>query len=223
MKDSAYKDLVTRILKTSLPNVGYAGSISYVVAVSGAAALGKTEFCKKLKGYFEEKNYSTIHIELDGYLKSRKERVSEKISGYDPNATRFTNLINDLSQLLKGGKPTNIPYYDHKLGKITKTIKAIPQAVVILDGIVALHYEIRNNFPGYNIFLSADDITMKGFRIDVDINERRYNIFDALRHIESESKEYDRWIHHQSEFADARISVLKNRNKRIRFNKKTSN
>ncbi len=222
MNNDLFDIIDKNVVNFSIQPNYYFQKIKNVVAVSGAAALGKTTFCKNLYEYYKRKGYGVIHIELDGYLKDRKVRQSEKISGYDPRATKLDNLMKDLTDILINGNTINIPFYSHKSGSITENIKIAPEAVVILDGIVALHYEIRNLFPSFNIFIEADEITMKGLRIDVDLKERGYNIFQSLSHIDTESREYDRWIHHQSEFANIRIGVISDRHMFIKYSKDVS-
>ena len=87
---------------------------------------------------------------------------------------------------------------------------------MLLDGIVALHHEVRDRYPALRVFVGAEDLVLRGLRLDVDMKERGYSVFEALQHIDVESREYDRWIHHQSEFADVRLTVQADRRMEIR-------
>ena len=208
IKTEVLKSIVRRVVDSPPPkNPNYYPDIMAVVAVSGAAALGKTSLCKNLKAEFELADLSANHIQLDGYLRGRKERVAEGISGYDPRSTRLGPLLEDLQNLIFNGKSIAAPTYDHEIGDSGKTEDIGPKKVLILDGIMSLHYEIRQQFTNLNLFLYAEDLTMRGLRLKVDMEERDYTVFQALHHSDSESRAYDRWIHHQIEFADIKLEV----------------
>ena len=74
----------------------YAPIIGFVFAVSGAAALGKTAFCKNLESLSERPpdKYCAYTIHLDGFLLDRKTRQDRKLSGYNPESTDMpSNLL----------------------------------------------------------------------------------------------------------------------------------
>ncbi len=71
----------------------YAPEIDFVFAVSGAAALGKTTYCKNLAGFLNDNGVKTEHIPLDGFMLNRKTRQDRKLSGYNPQSTDIPLLI----------------------------------------------------------------------------------------------------------------------------------
>ena len=48
--------------------VQYAPGIDFVLAVSGAAASGKTTFCQGMIKYLAQQEMGVVHVPLDGYL-----------------------------------------------------------------------------------------------------------------------------------------------------------
>jgi len=189
----------------------YAQKVDFVLAVSGAAALGKTTFCKHLAAFLNDHGIKTSHIPLDGFMLDRRTRLDQQLSGYDPQSTDIPVLIKTMKELIYNGKEVKLPLYDHQTGKHAGFKPIAPCRVIILDGIMSLHYEIREIFTNFNIFFYADDLVMRGLRLLVDLNERGYSVFEALAHSDEEFASYNKWIYHQISFANLRISVGKQR------------
>jgi uridine kinase len=189
----------------------YSPEINFVFAVSGAAALGKTTFCKNLTGFLNDNGVKTEHIPLDGFMLDRKTRQGRKLSGYNPQSTDIPLLIKTMKDLIYNGKEAKLPLYDHKTGKHSGFRPITPCRAIILDGIMSLHYEIRKMFTNFNIFFHSDDLVMRGLRLLVDMEERGYSVFEALAHSDEEFASYNKWICHQISFANLRISVDRER------------
>ena len=189
----------------------YAPEIDFVFAVSGAAALGKTTFCKNLAGFLNNNGVKTEHIPLDGFMLDRTTRQDRKLSGYNPQSTDIPLLINTMKELIYNGREVKLPLYDHKTGEHSSFKPISPCRAIILDGIMSLHYEIREIFANFNIFFYADDLVMRGLRLLVDLKERGYSVFEALAHSDEEFGSYNKWIYHQISFANLLISVGRER------------
>ena len=189
----------------------YAQKVDFVFGVSGAAALGKTTFCKSLTGFLNDSGVKTEHIPLDGFMLDRPTRQKRDLSGYDPQSTDIPLLINTMKELIHNGKQVKLPLYDHQTGNHDGFKPISPCRVIILDGIMSLHYEIREIFTNFNIFFYADDLVMRGLRLLVDLNERGYSVFEALAHSDEEFASYNKWIYHQISFANLHITVGRER------------
>ncbi|HSQ03394.1 MAG TPA: hypothetical protein VLN59_05135, partial [Burkholderiales bacterium] len=199
------------------PHHAYAQPVSAVVAISGAAALGKTRLCHAIVDAADHRGMTTTLVELDGFLKNRSERREENLSGYNPRATRFRPLLDTLHTLLFAGQSVDVPTYDHTTGMHGAAVSLAPADLVLLDGIMSLHYEVRDHFISGSIFLQAEtELIMKAHRLDVDMRERGYSAVKALAHCEAETREYDRWIHHQVEFADLVVCIAEDRTMTVR-------
>ena len=206
--NAIFKNLFFDFIKpeTYKTDFNFSQPIKLVIAISGAAALGKSYFSENLKEFLESHGIQSTYISLDGYLLNRKYRQKKKLSGYDPKANNLKKMINDLNSLILDSNEIAVPLYDHKLGKHIGNETKIPNPVVILDGIMALHYEIRK-FSNIKIFMSADLLTLKGLRILEDKNNRGYTIVEAVGHAESEYENYLKWIEHQESLSDVIITV----------------
>lgn len=185
----------------------YANGTNYVLAISGAAASGKTTFCKGMVGHLGKKGLSAVHVPLDGYLLDRKTRNKRNLSGYDPKSSDLPRMINHMKTLIYDGKSIELPIYDHQSGnhKLSRLIK--PAEVIILDGIMSLQFEMRERFPNLNIFFTSTDIVIRGLRLLVDMEERGYSVFQALAHSDEEFVFYNQWIYPQITFAHLKILV----------------
>ena len=161
------RHILQKCIKRNLVNKKkeYAPEINFVFAVSGAAALGKSAFCKNLARYLNDLWINTVHIPLDGFLLDRKTRQDRKLSGYNPESTAMPLLIETMKKLIYDGREINLPLYDHNTGKHSGFKLIGPGQVIILDGIMSLHYEIRERFTNFNIFLYSDDLVMRGLRL----------------------------------------------------------
>ena len=193
----------------------YANQTNYVLAVSGAAASGKTTFCKGLVEYLIKESLSAVHVPLDGYLLDRETRNKQNLSGYDPKASDLPGMIDDMKTLIYDGQPIDLPIYDHKSGNHRLSRRIKPAEVIILDGIMSLQFEMRERFPNLNIFFTSEDLVIRGLRLLVDMKERGYSVFQALAHSDEEFVFYNKWIYPQITFAHLKIWVGEQRELKI--------
>lgn len=189
----------------------YAPGTDFVLAVSGAAASGKSSFCTAMAGYLTDQNVSAVHVPLDGYLLDRETRNNRNLSGYDPQSSDLPAMIDHLRSLIYEGRSIQLPIYDHKNGNHLPPRLIEPARVVILDGIMSLQYEIRERFPNLNIFFTSDDIVIRGLRLREDMEKRGYSVFQALVHSDEEFVSYNKWVYPQITFAHLKIWVDKQR------------
>ncbi len=187
--------------------VQYSNNTNFVLAVSGAAASGKTTFCKGMVEYLGKKGLKGVHVPLDGYLLDRGTRNKQKLSGYDPESSDIPRMIDHMKTLIYAGKSIDLPIYDHKSGDHRLSRRIEPSEVIMLDGIMSLQFEIRERFPNLNIFFASEDIVIRGLRLLVDMEERGYSVFQALAHSDEEFVFYNKWIYPQITFAHLKIWV----------------
>lgn len=185
----------------------YANEINYVLAVSGAAASGKTTFSQGMIDFLNSMGVSAVHVPLDGYLLDRQTRKERNLSGYDPRSSNIAQMITHMKALVFEGKPIDLPIYDHKSGSHKAPRILEPAEVIILDGIMSLQTEIRQLFPNLHIFFTSDDIIIRGLRLKVDMEERGYSVFQALVHSDEEFLSYNKWIRPQLKYAQVKILV----------------
>ncbi len=196
----------------------YATGTDFVLAVSGAAASGKTTFCHKMVDYLSHQDITAVHVPLDGYLLDRKTRNKQKLSGYDPEASDLRKMIHQMERFIYEGDSIDLPVYDHKTGNHKQPSRIEPARVIILDGIMSLQHEMHERFSNLNIFFTSDDIIIRGLRLMVDMEERGYSLFQALAHSDEEFVFYKKWIHPQIKYAHLKIRVGKQRELSIASN-----
>lgn len=213
MPDSIYQYIFENYLTPNKTprKVEYAPGIDFVLAVSGAAASGKTTFCQGMINYLAKQKMSGVHVPLDGYLLDRKTRNQKKLSGYDPRSSDLPKMIHDMKLFIYKGHSIDLPIYNHQKGNHKPPRRIEPAQVIILDGIMSLQYELRERFTNLNIFFTSDDIVIRGLRLLVDMEERGYSVFEALAHSDEEFTHYNEWIHPQITFAHIKIRIGKNR------------
>jgi len=187
--------------------VQYANGTNFVLAVSGAAASGKTTFCKGMVDYLSNQDLNAVHVPLDGYLLDRETRNKQKLSGYDPKSSDIPRMIDHMKTLIYAGKSIDLPIYDHKSGNHGLSRCIEPAEVIILDGIMSLQFEMREYFPNLNIFFASENIVIRGLRLLVDMEERGYSVFQALAHSDEEFVFYNKWIYPQITFAHLKLRV----------------
>jgi phosphoribulokinase len=193
------------------PLARYAPETVFVLAVSGAAASGKTMFCRNMVDFLADRGVSAVHVPLDGYLLDRKIRDRRGLSGYDPQSSDMTQMIAQMKNLIYEGKPIDLPVYNHQTGTHDSPRRIQHAKAILLDGIMSMQSEIRKRFPNLSIFFTSEDIVIRGLRLLVDMQERGYTVFQALEHSDEEFIFYNKWISPQIEFADIKIWVDKNR------------
>jgi phosphoribulokinase len=189
----------------------YAPGTAQVIAVSGAAASGKTTFCRQLVDYLMAQGVSAVHVPLDGYLLDREARFRRGLSGYDPQASDMPHMVDQMKRLIFHGKAIDLPVYNHLSGTHDPPRRIQSARVVLLDGILSMHHEIRERFPNLKLFFTSEEIVIRGLRLLVDMQERGYTVFQALANSDAEFANYKRWIYPQIGFADLTIHVSKDR------------
>ncbi|MBW2368090.1 MAG: hypothetical protein JRH15_09410 [Deltaproteobacteria bacterium] len=208
-----YRHILEHLLIPDItpPLARYATETAFVLAVSGAAASGKTMFCRQMVDFLADRGIGAVHVPLDGYLLDRETRDRRNLSGYDPQSSDLPKMIAQMKALIYEGKSIDLPTYNHQTG-VHESILHIQHAkVILLDGIMSMQYEIRERFPNLNIFFTSENIVIRGLRLLVDMQERSYTVFQALAHSDAEFVSYNKWIYPQITFADLKIWVDKER------------
>ena len=121
-----------------------------IVAICGAADLGKSYLSNKLVLALSNQNLKANHLTMDSYLMDRIWRQKKGLSGYDFEAYHQKKIIADLGKL-KAAKPIVIQPYNHQEGKkSSSTIEILPSDIIIFDGLHVMHPFL----PHLLIFLS---------------------------------------------------------------------
>ena len=114
-----------------------------LIGICGPSTSGKTTLCKSLV-----KEYNSEHIEVDNYLKAKKDLPEEHgFKNWElPENIRFDVLMKNLEDL-KEGKSTKIPIYECGVDEITKFREVSPKEFIFVEGYYIFHNkEVRDLF-----------------------------------------------------------------------------
>jgi uridine kinase len=180
------------------------------IAISGAAALGKTTLANTLRDNIMSKMEISVDIlPTDAFIMTRKERYLKGASGYDPRATKINNIYEAIRGLLRGECVSFYPY-DHGTGSsVRQLISLKPSDIILVDGIHSFHSKIRR-LMDLKIFLNAKHQLAIEMRSVVDVDQRGYAKHFAISTAHLEHKNYEIYIHPYIEFADVILQVSEN-------------
>lgn len=178
-----------------------------VIAICGAADLGKTYLSKQLMADFLASGISSAHLTMDSYLIPRAKRIEMEISGYDIGAYDLSSLQNDLVGFLKG-KPIEFNEYDHALGAasgLRNTVDAC--SYLLLDGLHSIH-ESLSGLVDYSIFIYTTDKQLNEIRHQADVVKRKQSVAFSRNHLESEFNAYKKHVEPYKNKADSLLELL---------------
>lgn len=158
-----------------------------IVAVCGAADLGKSYLSKKIATNLNSSGIPTNHLTLDSFLMERSQRLKQDISGYDIRAYNQIAVLKALNNF-RTNRPVTYAPYIHAMGKCGETLKTLnPCSILIFDGVQSMH-ELFSPHIDFSIFIYTDDVTLKKIRYEADLCKRNYSA--ELARCKSESELY---------------------------------
>jgi uridine kinase len=145
-----------------------------IISVAGGTASGKTTLAHDL---FRLGGTERVQvIPLDSYYRDQVNISLEEraLRNYDhPDAFDSTLLRNHLDELLNGNG-VDAPIYNFALhcrdGRQVQRVE--PVDVVIVEGILALHYQELREVYSYSVFVDTDDDLRFQRRLKRDVSER---------------------------------------------------
>ena len=144
-----------------------------VVAICGAADLGKSYLSKAISESLSQHGITANHFSLDAFLLDRQTRLNKKLSGYNIEAYNINAALEDLNDI-KEGKSIVVYPYDHHLGTTSSLpVQMHASAILIFDGLHAMH---RTFTPLIDIsfFIYTDDEQLVQIRKEADLAKRNY-------------------------------------------------
>ena len=178
-----------------------------VVAVCGAADLGKSYLSQKILDELLMRGVSVGLLTLDSYLVERAERVRRGLSGYQIESYNQAGLIDALNSF-KDQKSIDYFPYDHTMGKACgDQVTIAPCSVLIVDGLHSLHENVYGLID-FSIFIYTDDESLKKIRFDADLTKRGLTVEQANSHSESEFLLYKSMIDPYKSKADLRLYLV---------------
>lgn len=144
-----------------------------IICVAGGTASGKTTLARELYRIGGDDRVQVLP--LDSYYRDLghlppKER--ETVNYDHPNALEI-KLLRFHLDALRNGNPVEAPVYDFATHSRSKEIQRIaPTDVVIIEGILALHFPELREAYSYSVFVETDDELRFRRRLQRDVTER---------------------------------------------------
>jgi fructose-1,6-bisphosphatase/inositol monophosphatase family enzyme/uridine kinase len=181
------------------------GDHCHVIGIGGAGGgIGKSSLARELASLLGETE-STI-VSLDDYLIPRAERDRLNIGAHNPAATDLAQAAADLA-VLREGRPCEMPVYDHVRGCSDTTCTVTPGRFLIVEGVQALHPELRPQVD-LTVFLDAAP-AVRFQRVIRDMEEKGVSESYARSVHERYEEDCRRFLMPLRQTADAVISVEK--------------
>lgn len=177
-----------------------------IVGICGGSASGKTLISREL-----EKNNPTkvVTISQDFYYKPYSEISFEerkKINFDNPNAFDIELLQKHLI-LLKKGNIIQMPVYSFcQYTRDDRTICVQPRDIIILEGILILHYPMIRQLLDKSFFIDANEKNRIKRMVLRDVKERGRTIEGVIEQYKRDIKTmHDKYVEPLKEYADVII------------------
>ena len=179
-------------------------STSILIGIAGGTGSGKTSIANKLLEEYDKGDI--IVIEQDAYYRdiSNISIDDRHLHNFDPPDAIDIELFNQqLISLLKG-QIVEIPIYDfstHSRLKDTKTVN--PHRVIIVEGILTLHYYSLRELMDIKIFVDTPDDIRFIRRISRDIENRNRTVESVIeQYLKTVRPMHQQFVEPSKYFAD---------------------
>lgn len=142
-----------------------------IIAICGAADLGKSYLAEKLKLSLTSQHIITAVLSMDSFLMPKAQRYAMGLSGYQPEAYNIPHA-QDCLQKFTNKRSFDYYPYDHKTGTVTESAREIaPCDVLLFEGLHVLHGNIARCID-QAVFIYTDDDTLVKIRSAADLSKR---------------------------------------------------
>ena len=165
-----------------------------VVAICGAADLGKSHLACQLVAKLKDKAIPAVCVGLDSYLLPRDERSRLGLSGYDPKSHNLTSAKCDMERLLSG---QSIEYFEylHDSGRRSERAIFIEAAdCIVIEGLHSMHPSIAT-LVDFSIYIFTSEERLRNIRSATDLKKRKLSKMEASEHEASEMESYYKYVH----------------------------
>lgn len=152
-----------------------------IIGVSGGSGSGKTTVVNKIIKGIGEKNI--LLIQHDSYYRDLSHLAFEerKKQNFDHPKSLETELMIRHIQALKSGYSVEIPVYDFVAHtRSDESIKASPQKIILVDGILIFSEPSLRKLMNIKIFVDTDDDVRLLRRLKRDIMDRGRDLDGVL-------------------------------------------
>lgn len=145
-----------------------------IISVAGGTASGKTTLAHDLSRIGGARRVQVIP--LDSYYRDQANLSLEEraTTNYDHPDAFETNLLRQHLDALRSGHAVDAPIYNFALHcRDNERVQRVePVDVVIVEGILALHYPELREVYSYSVFVDTDDDLRLTRRLKRDVSER---------------------------------------------------
>ncbi len=179
-----------------------------VVAVCGAADLGKSHLSAQLTDAISQRGLSANHLTLDSYLMGRSDRISGGLSGYQPESYDLSSVQKDLTRFRDREPITHFPY-DHSVGiKFSNKETINSCSILFVDGLHSMN-ELLMPLINFSIFVCTTDNQLKQIRLQADITKRKQAISFSQKNSVIEFRKYKQYVEPYKDRANVVLSLKK--------------
>ena len=176
-----------------------------IIGIAGGSASGKTTIAKYIYETFQKTNSIAI-IREDDYYKDQsdipfEERV--KVNYDHPDSLETDLLVRHLREL-KHGRPVQCPVYDYTVhNRSDKTTAALPNKVILVEGILVLQDERLRDMMDIKIYVDTDADIRLCRRIKRDVNKRGRTLESVLTQYQTTVKPmHEKYVEPSKRYAD---------------------
>ncbi len=175
-----------------------------LIGIAGGTGSGKTSIAKKLLEKYG--NGDIVVIEQDAYYRDISNITMEDrhLQNFDhPDAIDIELFNQQLISLIKG-QIVEVPIYDfstHSRLKDTKTVH--PHRVIIVEGILTLHYTILRELMDIKVFVDTPNDIRFIRRISRDIDKRNRTVESVIdQYLKTVRPMHEQFVEPSKYFAD---------------------
>ena len=177
---------------------------SILIGIAGGTGSGKTSIANKLLEEYGEGD--VVVIEQDAYYRdiSHISLKDRHLHNFDhPDAIDIELFNQQLISLVKG-QVVEVPMYDfstHSRLKETKTV--YPHRVIVVEGILALHYSILRELMDIKIYVDTPDDIRFIRRISRDVDKRNRTVKSVIeQYLKTVRPMHQQFVEPSKYFAD---------------------
>jgi len=169
------------------------GESPLIVAICGAADLGKSHLSKRIIKQLEKKDIRSSHLTLDSFMMDRNKRLEQGLSGYHIEAYDLERAKDALSNFKQQNIFCYSPY-DHSSGINSSILKTIENcSVLIFDGLHSMHQEF-SSYIDISIFIYTEDAQLRKMRSEADTSKRGQTKEFSQSNSSSELRSYKMFV-----------------------------
>ena len=175
-----------------------------IIGIAGGSGSGKTTVVKQIVKALPP--HCAAVVPLDSYYNDTTDLTPEErrqINFDHPDAFDW-KLLTEQIKKLKNGEAIEQPTYSYiESNRLKETIHVDPKPVIIIEGIMALHYKKLRDMMDLKIFVDTDSDVRLMRNIRRDVVERGRTVDMVLEHYETAVKPmHEQFIEPTKKFAD---------------------